>query len=88
MDSLLIHLRPQVTPKWHQFGVAIGTPNEVLDELSNYPEEESIVEIADYWLRHHPGQLTWREVAEILKDIELHQLAEELLNRFSDDTGK
>ena len=88
MDSLLIHLRPQVTPKWHQFGVAVGTPTELLDELSSYSDEECMVEVTDYWLRHHEGQVTREEVTKILREIGFHQLADELLNGTIDDTGE
>ena len=88
LDSLLIHLRPHVTPKWHQFGVAIGTPTKLLDELSSYSDEECMVEVTDYWLRHHEGQVTWEEVTMILREIGFHQLADELLNGTIDDTGE
>ena len=87
LDSLLFHLRTQVTPKWHQFGIAVGTPKELLDQLMSYPEEECMVEIVDYWLRHHPGQLTWVEVSRALRKIKLHQLADELKNGPKTDPG-
>lgn len=87
LDNLLIFLRPQVIPKWHQFGVAIATPNKLLDELLSYSDEECMVEITDYWLRHHQGPVTWEEVAQILKEIGFSQLAEELLNGSIDDIG-
>ena len=61
---------------------------EMLDELSSYSDQECMVEIADYWLRHHPGQLTWREVAKTLRKIGLHQLAEELISSTDVGAGK
>lgn len=78
LDNLLFMLRPQVTPKWYQFGVAVGTPQEVLDGLSGHANEECVVEIADYWIRQSKGQLTWMEVANIAKKIGLQNLAEEI----------
>ena len=87
LDNLLIFLRPQVTPKWRQFGVALATPNKLLDELSSYSDEECMVEIADYWLSHHQGPVTWEEVAQILKEIGFSQLAKELLNGSIDGIG-
>ncbi|MCG8626111.1 MAG: hypothetical protein MJE68_29450 [Proteobacteria bacterium] len=41
-------------------------------------------EIAGYWMKQHQGRLTWREVARIMKEIDLNDLAEEILN---DSTG-
>ena len=81
LDSLLINLRSEVTPKWHQFGVAVGISEEILKKYSNYPPEECVVEVFDYWLRnyHTTSNPTWKDVANILKKIELHQLAETLL---------
>ena len=75
MDSLLIQLRSEVTPKWYQFGEAMGVGKEVLDKCIKYPSEESLIEVLDNWLRNHAGQPTWREVAEALKGIGLQQLA-------------
>ena len=81
LDSLLIHLRTEVTPKWCQFGEAVGIPEEILKKYSNYPPEECIVEVFDYWLRSYPSTTkpTWRDVVDVLIKIELHQLADRLL---------
>ena len=86
LDSLLIQLRPQVTPIWYQFGVALGIPEEVLNNCVGYPDEECIVEVLDHWLRNHKGKPTWRDVARALKDVELYQLADSVLNIYK--TGK
>ena len=75
LDSLLIQLRSQVTPKWYQFGEAIGVEKEVLNKCVKYSPEECIVDVLDNWLRNHAGQPTWREVAEALRSIDLNQLA-------------
>ena len=50
LDNLLIQIRDQVTPKWYQFGLAVGISKETLDEFSNFPPEECIVEMSDLWL--------------------------------------
>ena len=83
LDSLLIQLRSHVTPMWKEFGVVIGIAEEVLDRYSSYPPEECLVEVLDYWLRKYhtaDNKLTWRDVAKVIKEIGLHQLAESILN--------
>ena len=85
MDELLLKLRSQVSPKWCQFGFAVRVPIETLNELSSYQEDDRLSEIANYWMKQHQGQLTWREVAWIMKEIELNDLAEEILS--DDGTG-
>ena len=78
LDKLLIQLRPQVSPKWYQFGEVAGMDKEVLDNYAqNCAPDDCIIEVLDYWLRNYTDSEapTWREVAEILKKINLHQLA-------------
>ena len=48
LDSLLIQIRSQVTPKWYHFGLAVGISKEKLDEFANFPPDESIVEMLDF----------------------------------------
>ena len=84
LDQLLSKLRSQVSPKWRQFGFAVRVPVETLNELTSYQEEQRLSEIANYWMKQHQGRLTWREVARIMKEIDLNDLAEEILN---DSTG-
>ena len=68
-----------MTPKWYEFGKAVGIKKEILDNCaSKCAPEECIVEILDYWLRNHIGEVTWREVAEALKLISLEKLALEI----------
>ena len=86
MDNLLIQIRQQVTPKWYQFGLAVGINKETLDEFSNFPPEECIVEMLDLWLRTSERAITWRDVADALKQIGLYQLAERTLKTYK--TGK
>ena len=72
LDSLLIQLRLQVTPKWHQFGVAVGIPVETLEQCSSYPADERLMGVLDYWLKNSETP-TWRDVAKVLNDIELYE---------------
>ena len=76
LDALLIQLRKQVTSKWYQFGETAGIAKEVLDNFAaNCSLDDCIVEMLDYWLWNYNGKPTWRDVAIILKAINLQQLA-------------
>lgn len=75
-----------MSTQWYQFGLAIGVPGEYLETLNGCPDEECLVELLDYWLRHHPDQPTWKEVADAVKDIGDHQL--QLANSIYDLAGK
>ena len=86
LDNLLIQLKAEVTPKWYEFGQAAGMEKMTLDEYSQYPEEECIVEVLDKWLRNHTGTPTWREVAEILRNIGLSRLGNDIDEVYT--TGK
>jgi hypothetical protein len=81
LDILLILLKDKLTPKWYEFGLVVGVPKEVMDAYLGYPSDQCLIEVLDYWLRYHPdpGQLKWGEVAQALKEIKLHQLAEKAL---------
>ena len=79
LDNLLIQIRHEVSPKWYQFGLAIGISKETLDEFSNFPPEECIVEVSDLWLRTSTTTVTWRDVANALKESGCHKLAENIL---------
>ncbi|MCG8622653.1 MAG: hypothetical protein MJE68_11745 [Proteobacteria bacterium] len=79
LDNLLIHLRDDVTPKWYELGVIIGIPKETLDKYSEYPPEQCIIEVLDYWLMLYRDKLTWKDVAHALKELNLHQLSEKIL---------
>ena len=65
---MLIQLQDKVTQKWFEFGLTLGVPSEVMEKYKDHPPEECIIEMLDYWLRHHPHQPTWREIAHALKD--------------------
>ena len=55
--------------QWYQFGVAIGVPRRVLSQIDNNSEESRLAEILEYWLKHHPGQPSWREITEALRKL-------------------
>ena len=89
LDSLLIQLHLQVTPKWKEFGLVLGIAADALEKYSSYPPEECIVEVLDYSLRNHrtsKTKPTWSDIAKALKEIKLHQLAESILSVY--ETGK
>ena len=80
LDILLILLKEEVTPTWYEFGLLVGVPKEEMDHYSatGCSSDRYLIEVLDYWLRHHPSQLRWKEVAHALKEIKLHQLAEKV----------
>ena len=78
LDTLLIQIQGAVTSRWYQLGEALEVDNDVLEKCSNYPPEESIIEILDQWLRKFPGRPTWRGVASALRKINLQQLANDI----------
>jgi hypothetical protein len=78
LDSLLILLKEELAPKWYDFGLVVGVPQELMDSYSGYPSDQCLTEVLDYWLRHHmdAGKMKWMDVANALKAVELNQLAE------------
>ena len=76
LDLLLLFLKDELTPKWYEFGLAVEIPKEVMDGYVGHPSDQCLIEVLDYWLRHHPGQLTWGEVAQALRETKLYKLAE------------
>ena len=81
LDNLLIQLRPQVCPKWYEFGEAAGIDKEVLDECAKSCSlDDCFVEMLDYWLRNVVQQPTWKDVSEVLKAINFPQLAHDIEN--------
>ena len=61
----------------------VGVPKEVMDGYVGHPSDQCLIEVLDYWLRHHSGQLTWGEVAQALREIKLYELAEKALLVFT-----
>lgn len=73
LNSLLVQLRPQVGPKWFEFGKVARIGRDVLDKIAEQcSPEECIVELFDHWLFNEKP--TWRDVADILKQIGLTEL--------------
>ena len=56
-----------------------------MKDLSSCGPDDRMVEMLDYWLRHHPTKPTWKDVAHILKKINLYQLADSLMEVY--ETG-
>lgn len=71
VSSLLHALQGQISSKWYSFGLAIGVPKQILNQLKHYSDEECLVEVLDYWLRNHPGKPTWNEVMEAKNSFNL-----------------
>ena len=69
-DSLLLKLKDNIdTKSWYQFGMAIGVPKDILEQLKHYPEVERMIELADYWLRNHPTKPSWSDIRDAIKSI-------------------
>ena len=79
LDLLLILLKTELTPRWYEFGLVVGVPKEVMDTYLGYPSDQCLIEVLDYWLRHHPGQLMWKEVAQPLREIKLFHLSKKAM---------
>ena len=78
LDCLLLQIKSKVTPKWYEFGIALGIEKELLEKCVQYSPEESIIEVCDHWLRNRGGQPTWSKVAEALKKAGFQQLATDI----------
>ena len=86
LDTLLVQVRSEVIPKWHELGLAIGMDSSDLNKLLKYPSEQCMIEVLDWWIRSHDYLLTWKEVARILQKMGFHSLSENILNVYI--TGK
>ena len=76
----MITLHSQATPKWYQFGKALGIDEDVLNRCSSFPAEQAVVEMLDHWLRNETIRPSWSDVGRALKTIELRDLGEEILD--------
>ena len=76
LNRLVVLLREKVGRKWRDLGEAIDIDDVVLDSIARtcFPEN-CIVEVLDYWLKYTDERITWREVAYVLKSINFHELA-------------
>ena len=71
LNSLLHRLKGDVVAinsQWYLFGLSIGVPQDFLEKLKEYPENDRLVEVLDYWLRHH-SQPTWKEILDARKNL-------------------
>ena len=84
LDTLLTLLREQVSPKWREFGEALGIDDMVLDSIAS--TSSPFVELLDYWLKYYDGIPTWSVVAKALRDIDLQKLARDI--EHVQETGK
>ena len=57
----------------------IGVPTDVMNGYLGHPSDQCLIELLDYWLRHHPSNATWKEVAQALKEVKHYHLAEKTL---------
>ena len=60
-------------------------PNDLLQQYSSYPTDEGLIEVLNYWLNNQHQNPTWRDIVEVLCDIEPHELAESIMNVY--ETG-
>ena len=68
LNNVLIKLQGQVSSNWYKFGLAIGTPEDIIEQLKDYSDKDALVEILDYWLKNHnSGQPSWQDVVTALK---------------------
>ena len=77
LNSILNTLyESQVTPNWYLFGLAIGVPKGILDQLKtqDYTDKDCLIEVTDHWLRHHHSQPTWQEVTKAKEKLEFYHL--------------
>ena len=83
LENLLVKLRGKIKGHWYQFGLTIGVPKEALSQLVGYDEEDCLVEILDYWLKNHPDQPTWKELADAMEDLRDYELATSILKVYN-----
>ena len=71
LDSFLnkFHENNMDTTMWYELGLEIGVPSEFLEQLKGYPDNQCLIEVADYWLRNHPDKPTWSEIESILYEF-------------------
>ena len=74
LDSLLLTLKEStLSSKWYAFGEVLGVPKEFLEQLNDTPHNECLVEILDFWLRHHHSQPTWKEIMDAQQIVEANE---------------
>ena len=79
LERMLFLLREKVSSKWRDFGDAVGIDEVVLESIAKTTfSHNCIVEVLDYWLKYSDEKLTWKDVADALRDIDLYELAQDI----------
>ena len=47
-------------------------PEDCLEELKQYTEEQCLIEVLKYWLRNHYGRPTWQEVEKVQEKVKTY----------------
>ena len=71
LKRLLEKLQGQISKQWYQLGLSLGLPMDVLEGFNLYSEDDCLVEVLDYWLKHHPSKPTWQEITDAQKKVEI-----------------
>ena len=71
LKRLLDKLQGQISKQWYQIGLILGLPMDVLEGFNFYSEDDCLVEVLDYWLKHHPGKPMWQEITDAQKKVEI-----------------
>ena len=78
LESAIASLSGKLNGQWYAFGQSIGVATELLDELlesqNGSTEEECLAELLNHWMKHHPDQPTWKELADALEEIGANSL--------------
>lgn len=72
LTSLLYRFQRQASVEWYPLGLAFGVPEDCLEELKQYTEEQCLIEVLKYWLRNHYGRPTWQEVEKVQEKVETY----------------
>jgi hypothetical protein len=59
-------IQGQVSSHWCKFGLVIGIPGDIIEQLKDYSDKDALVEILHYWLMNS-DQPTWQDVVIALK---------------------
>ena len=71
LKRLLEKLQGRISKQWYQLGLTLGLPMDVLEGFNLYSEDDCLVEVLDYWLKHHPARPTWQEIIDAQKKVEI-----------------
>jgi hypothetical protein len=68
MDHLIVIFGGKIQSQWWEFGLALGVPRFVLNQISG-EDIQCLKMVFDHWLKHHPSEPTWVEIAEAQKKV-------------------